>query len=564
MQNQYCARCLTTFQGTGDEAACPNLSCGGKRPEAGWGIVLGPGDLLDRHYKITRALAVGGAGITYLAQEIDGAGQPRPPDLAIKLLYTQRASGPFLRRLSNEAQILQDLAHDHIVQCRGFVHRTGHEPYLVTLFEQGGALSEHIERVGPVGPRVAAAIVRQILLALDVAHQRGVIHRDLKPDNVLMRAQVGVDEVPHIRLTDFGIAKVSGGTSKLTRMGAFVGTPEYAAPEQFEGLQPTPATDIFAAGGVLWYCLTGQPPVDFSHRGDIETSFEELLTQIPPRLENAGLSGDPRDLALLQEVLDRAMALKADERWTIHQLIARLTEIEGRNARLHTLDPGSSGRGVQNTDPTLDAAKLRAATLSRPGSAGAYQDSPPSSPSLGPVPSPAFPPVGGPVSPPPLPMTAAPPPIPVGAPALPVSPPPLPPPAVAHPPLPSTFASPPDAAPTAPFTAPNNVPPPAARTGQVAAPPRPEFAPAVQPPPPPAFESTASLVKPTATPAPARPRTDANAVSRGGCLGLSLASMLIALVGGAMLVGALLLGAAWFLGYFGGPPPVVVVDPISF
>src|SRR5688500_6240776 len=149
----YCARCLTTFQG--DPPTCPNLSCGGKRPDPAWGVLLAPGDLLDRHYHIVRALAVGGAGITYLAREIDRHGNAVPPDLAVKLLYTQRASGPFLRRLSNEAQILQELSHPHIVQCRGFVHRVGQEPYLVTLFEHGGSLAGHVEDVGRLAAPVA-------------------------------------------------------------------------------------------------------------------------------------------------------------------------------------------------------------------------------------------------------------------------------------------------------------------------------------------------------------------------------------------------------------------------
>src|SRR5687768_8962454 len=116
----YCAKCLTTF--VEDADACPNLACGSPKPKKGWGDLLGVGDLLDRHYQIVKPLAVGGAGLTYLAREVGADGASFGPDLAIKVLYTQRDAGPFLRRLSNEAQILQDLDHDNIVQCRGFVH----------------------------------------------------------------------------------------------------------------------------------------------------------------------------------------------------------------------------------------------------------------------------------------------------------------------------------------------------------------------------------------------------------------------------------------------------------
>jgi len=229
----YCPRCLTTFREV-DPAACPNLSCQLEAPEDGWGKVLDRGDLIDRHYVVGKVLAVGGAGLTYLAREVDSKGVPQPPELAVKVLYSARASGAYLRRLANEAQILQELAHDNIVQCHGFVHRVGHDPYLVTLFEHGGSLGQHVQRVGPLSVRAASGILRQVLLALDTAHQRGVVHRDLKPDNVLLSQQVDADVIPHVRVADFGIAKVVGGlASHITQRGSFVGTPEYAAPEQF-------------------------------------------------------------------------------------------------------------------------------------------------------------------------------------------------------------------------------------------------------------------------------------------------------------------------------------------
>lgn len=318
---RYCAKCLTSF--ADDPPRCPNLACGGARPTNGWGDLLGPGDLLDRHYQIVRPLAVGGAGLTYLAREVDASGQAIPPDLAIKVLYAQRDAGPFLRRLANEAQILQELAHPHIVECRGFVHRAGHAPYLITLFEHGGSLSGHVDAHGPLSPRVSGAILRQILLALDTAHQRGVVHRDLKPENVLLAQPVAKDDVPHIKVTDFGIAKVQGGMAqKLTRAGAFVGTPEYAAPEQFAGQAPTPATDVFAAGALVFHLLAGHPPIHFTHRLDIEASHEELLQQLPPRLPAAPDATDER--AVLQECIDAMMRPEAAERWTVQQVIARL------------------------------------------------------------------------------------------------------------------------------------------------------------------------------------------------------------------------------------------------
>jgi serine/threonine protein kinase len=358
-KTHYCTRCLTTFYE--DSTACPNLSCGRDRPGGGWSLVLGKGDLLDRHYLIERALAVGGAGITYKAREVDSLGVAQPPDLAIKVLYAARASGSFLRRLSNEAHILRELQHDNIVDCRGFVHRTGAEPYLVTLFEEGGSLADHVRQVGAVAPGVAAGIVRQILLALDQAHERGIIHRDLKPDNVLLREAVPRDVVPSVRVADFGIAKVAGGLGGMTQLGAFVGTPEYAAPEQFQGQRSTPATDVFAVGGLLYFLVAGEVPVRFSQRADPEACLEELLLQVPPKVPStAGISGREREA--LQRLIDRVMQPDPEARWTVHQTLRGLQTLVPRthDASYSTLELTDRGAPSRNAAPGISSPTFTA------------------------------------------------------------------------------------------------------------------------------------------------------------------------------------------------------------
>jgi hypothetical protein len=278
--------------------------------------------------------------------------------LAIKVLYTRRDSGPFLRRLATEAQILQELDHDHIVKCRGFVQRTGQAPYLVTRFEHGGALADHIERVGPLSPKIACGVLRQVMLALDVAHQRGVVHRDLKPENVLLAATCAAHELPHVRVADFGIAKVAGGVGgSMTRVGSFIGTPEFAAPEQFRGEAPSPATDVFAAGGLLIYLLTARLPFTFSHRLDLESSYQELMSQLPPRLPP---EVDPTGLVLpgVQELIDLMMVDDPTRRLTTRQVLVRLDVLLGR----------TGSRGAQTVDLTGTGAPPR---LSAPAERGA-------------------------------------------------------------------------------------------------------------------------------------------------------------------------------------------------
>jgi serine/threonine protein kinase len=512
----YCARCLTTF--AEQAATCPNLTCKGPRPARGWGELLGEGDLLDRHYRIQRPLAVGGAGLTYLAREVDGSGQPAGPQLAIKVLYTQRDAGPFLRRLSNEAQILQELDHEHIVKCHGFVQRTGHAPYLVTIFERGGSLGEHVETKGPLPPRVAAAIIRQILVALDVAHERGVVHRDLKPENVLLHEPTAAADVPLVRVADFGIAKVFGGVGgRLTRLGAFVGTPEYAAPEQFEGMAPTPAADVWAAGAVLFFLLTARPPFNFKHRMDIESSYEELLDQSPPRIPRR--EGDQADeIAFLQTVIDHMLRPEPGERWTVHQVIAELDRLLGdaglakiMSATASLTDQGAPDREVtpaphSTLELTRDGDKAAAPRLSQDQ---AMPDAPAAS----------MPPANGPT-------TAWEPAQPKPKEALPAPPPP--------PVVSAAVQSPPKPAPPKP------------------APPKPAplkpLAPAEDRP------SAASVIAATSSvPVP----------RRGGMLGVfGAAGALVAVAGAAIAAVVVLAGAAWYLGFFGGED-VAVVDPVE-
>lgn len=291
MPARYCPYCFRIFDP--DDATCPRCQC--PRPPTGWLAVLRAGELLDRHYRIQRVLAVAGAGLTYQAHEIDADGAPLPTPLAIKVLYAHHASGRQLERLSTEAQILQTVRHPNLVELRAFVNRTGSAPYLVTLFEHGGNLREHLERHGALPLRVAAGILVQVLGALSVTHAREIVHRDLKPDNLLLREPTEAGQIPIIRVTDFGVAKIKSSMGTATVQGAFVGTPEYAAPEQFHGGKLSAATDIFAAGCLLVECLRGTPPLTFADRTDLEAcarSWDAVLPyvlNVPGPIEVQGL-----------------------------------------------------------------------------------------------------------------------------------------------------------------------------------------------------------------------------------------------------------------------------------
>lgn len=344
-RTRYCSRCLTTF--ASDEDRCSNLSCRSARPAQGWGELLEAGELIDRTYRVHHRLAIGGAGVTYLTREVGADDAETGPLLAVKMLYQQRDQGPYLRRLATEAQILQGLNHPQIVECRGFVHRSGHSPYLVTRFEAGGSLLDHIRRVGVLPPTIAAAVAMQVCDALAVAHRQGVIHRDLKPENVLIEAEVDRDTAPAIRVADFGIAKVFGGVGdRLTRVGAFIGTPQYAAPEQFEGMAPEPATDVYAVGALLYFCLTARPVADFMAELDPESQRDHLLAHLPPRL--VGVEGPERPW--LDETLAAAMTPDPGDRIAIDLLAERLHQISlGRDPGRITILGGQGDFGASRT-----------------------------------------------------------------------------------------------------------------------------------------------------------------------------------------------------------------------
>ncbi|MCA9567525.1 MAG: protein kinase [Myxococcales bacterium] len=320
----YCANCLNSFRTDG--TTCPNLACGQDRPEGGWGRLLGEGDLLDRRYRVRQRLAVGGAGITYRAREIDDDGDETGPELAIKVLF-QRGDGTWLRRLANEARVLQELAHPNIVQSRGFVQRTGHPAYLVTVYEAGGNLFDHVRHHGALTPSAALGVFEQVLEALAVAHRRGVIHRDLKPQNIFLRAHVDRTEVPHVLVADFGIAKLQGFLGEhLTTAGMFVGTPEFAAPEQFKGLPPEPPSDVFAAACVFWFCLTGAPPVPLRDRTDLVASLRALREGLPPKLP-ANLTS-PEEARRIEDLAAHTLIADPEKRWRIPTLLDALSELQ--------------------------------------------------------------------------------------------------------------------------------------------------------------------------------------------------------------------------------------------
>ena len=199
-------------------------------------------------FRIDGVLGRGGMGTVYRATDLT---LKRP--VAIKVLSRQLSSdAQFVERFRREAEIQANLEHQHIVAVHAF-GEIGDDLYLVMRMIRGDALSTLLDQ-GRLSRSEALDLLAQVADALDSAHQVNLVHRDVKPDNIL------VSEDGNAYLADFGLTRDISDSVRLTRSGAFVGTVNYVSPEQVRGLSPTASADIYSLTAVLFECLTGQLP----------------------------------------------------------------------------------------------------------------------------------------------------------------------------------------------------------------------------------------------------------------------------------------------------------------
>jgi serine/threonine-protein kinase len=221
--------------------------------------------------------------------------------VAVKLLHPQYASDPeFLERFRREARAAARLSHPNIVSIYDVGEHEG-SPYIVMELVEGGNLKDRIRAAAPVGDAEIRAVGATLAATLDYAHHKGLIHRDVKPQNVLL----GEDGRP--RLTDFGIAQAMA-SSGLTRTGAVMGSVHYIAPELVRGRTASPQSDIYSLGALLYEMATGRVP--FQGETDLAVALAHVEeTPAPPRALNARLAPD------LERSILRALSKAADLRF---------------------------------------------------------------------------------------------------------------------------------------------------------------------------------------------------------------------------------------------------------
>ena len=249
-------------------------------------------------YRLLKLLGEGGMGRVYLAHDPQ---LDRP--VALKVPLFSEEDGPaILQRFDREARASATILHANVCPIYDVGEVDG-VPYLTMAFIEGKPLEE-FAALKPLTPRQAAFLARKLALALAEAHKRGVIHRDLKPSNVMLNRQ-GEPVV-----MDFGLARrARGGDPRLTRTGAFLGTPAYAPPEQISSDPDAmgPGCDVYSLGVILYELLAGRLPFD----GDVLLMVSRMLLEEPPPPSQFRLGIDPE----LEAVCLKAMAKKPEQRY---------------------------------------------------------------------------------------------------------------------------------------------------------------------------------------------------------------------------------------------------------
>ena len=251
---------------------------------------------LGEGYAVEGRLGAGGFAVVYLVRDTN-----LKRKLAVKVLSPDViTSRSVLERFRREAETVAQLSHPHIVPLH-FIGQKDDLVYLVMQAIGGGSLADRIEREGPLAIDEATRIFGEVASALGYAHSRGVVHRDIKPQNVLLDADTG-----RALVTDFGIARTAEGGS-LTATGMVVGTPAYLSPEQVTGEPSDHRSDIYALGVMAYEMLSGKPPFT----GSTPTAvLMKRLTEPPPPLRSAR----PDVPEALEELVNACMAADPNER----------------------------------------------------------------------------------------------------------------------------------------------------------------------------------------------------------------------------------------------------------
>ena len=253
------------------------------------------GSFFGDRFRIDEILGTGAMGTVFRATDLKAEGS-----VALKVLLKARHDDDAQERFAREVEILSSLSHPSIVGIRGFGHAHGRVPWMAMELVEGESLGSMIRRAGAIQPNDFQPILKAICEPLQVAHKAGVIHRDLKPEHVL------VTDDRRVKLIDFGLSSIAKG-KKLTATGTVIGTPRYMAPELLSSARnASPASDVYALAIITYEALTGESPFTASDHGQLLGAIMQGKTQ--------PLSAHLPEYPAIDELLKRAMATNPDTR----------------------------------------------------------------------------------------------------------------------------------------------------------------------------------------------------------------------------------------------------------
>jgi serine/threonine protein kinase len=252
-------------------------------------------------YRLEEMIGHGGMSIVYRARHL-----VLERSVALKLLAPELSDDPaFQERFIRESRLAAGLDHPNVIP----IYEAGEENgvfYIAMRYVPGSNLKALLQRNGPLDRATTISVIGQIASALNAAHEQGLVHRDVKPANVLILEGAGADDSDHVYLSDFGIAKQQA--SNVTRTGMFIGTAEYASPEQIEGKDLDGRSDVYSLGCVLYQCLTGNPA--YEKDSEVALIYAHLLEAAPStRIARPELS------PAIDGVIAKAMAKKPEDRY---------------------------------------------------------------------------------------------------------------------------------------------------------------------------------------------------------------------------------------------------------
>ncbi|HEX7058652.1 MAG TPA: serine/threonine-protein kinase [Solirubrobacterales bacterium] len=321
-------------------------------------------------YRIERRLGRGGMGILYLAIE---PGLERR--VALKLIAPEAAADAVFRgRFAEESKIAASIEHPNVVP----IYAAGEEggvPYIAMRYVAGSDLAARIAREGRLEPAAAVALIAQVGNGLDAIHAAGLVHRDVKPANVLLSGGEGEE---HAYITDFGVARNIATESGLTQTGRFVGTLDYVAPEQISGGEVDARADIYALGCLLFKLLTGGVPFPkdgeaarlYAHLNDPPPAPSLFATEVPMALDDVvirAMSKLPEDRYPSAGDLGRAAtAALSGERPSVPERTVATGAAATRTAE--TISPAGGSEAGLERPPTSPTRRLPPESSPRAGS----------------------------------------------------------------------------------------------------------------------------------------------------------------------------------------------------